>query len=546
MRCYPHYVACALLGGLVSAAQASPVQGPWAGPAGMTPTGDFYAVAGMARADGDPTLCGSRTTLVVEVGDAVNFCYQVYNGTPYTNGLHTLNDSLYGDLFTQLPLIFPSDSVYQYNHIARAEETAFHDWSWLAQFGEEKYGAGGQIRLVVNGQPTIQATPTAIVANGSSGQDVDVVLRIANEGNQILRWELNEATPQAATTGGTALPLGSSAPTMTLPVPAYAFGGWDLTSFTSLDVREPSILIDLVNPRPGNMLAATFIGDDFSKIYAVTSAGGGGSFAIPPNTLVTMPTREDAFGLYETIGTLDAPPGADRWQSMKWDAASGQVYLLNRNTLYTIDPATAHVSLVGTIGGGIPASDEIVAMTIASDGQMYGIDWTNDTLVAIDKTSGAAQVVGPLGVNASMHQGAMDFDPSTHLLYWAGFTVDAQGEMRSTIYTIDTDTGQATVHADLNSNTLALSTLSLAVPQSACGASAPFDRVTPAVSSGSVAVGAPAQDVTLTVHTRGLASGTYTSELCLRSNDRQARSIAIPITVTVTDALFADGFEAAP
>lgn len=546
MRCYPPYVASALLGGLVSFAQASPVQGPVSAPAGMTPAGDFYAVVGMARANGDPTLCGSRTTLQVEVGEEVNFCYQVYNGTPYVNGTHTLNDSIYGDLFTDLPLIFPSDSVYQYNHVVRADETAFHDWSWAAQFGEEMYGAGGQIRLVVDGQPTIQATPTAIVANGSSGKDVDVVLRIANTGNQILRWELNGAAPQATAAAGTSTPLGASTQPSVLPVPAYAFGGWDLTSFTSLNARDSSILIDLVNPRPGNFLAASFIGDDFGKLYAVTSAGGGGSFAIPPNTLVRLSTREDALGAYETIGTLDAPAGADRWQSMKWDAVSGNVYLLGRNTLYTIDPATAHVALVGPIGGsGIPAGNEIVAMTIAADGQMYGIDWTSDTLVAIDKTTGTAEVVGALGVNAAMYQGAMDVDPSTHLLYWAGFTVDAQGEMRSAMYTIDTDTGLATALGEIsNSNTLTLATLSLAVPQSGCGTSAGFDLVTPVEGSGSIAVGAPAQDVTLTVHTRGLATGTYTSELCLRSNDSQMRSMAIPVTVMVTDSIFASGFEA--
>lgn len=543
MRCHPPSLACAVLGSVLSVAQAAPVPNSAPVPAGTARVGSFYVLAGMARANGDPGLCGSRTTLQVEVGEEVNFCYLAYNDTPYSNGMHTLNDSVYGDLFTNLPLNFPSEDVYQYNYIARAEETAFHDWSWLAQFGED-YGAGGQLRLVVDGQPTIQATPGAIVADGSSGQDVTVVLRIANEGNQILRWELNPTSPAAA--AGSPAPSGAPAQPNALPVPAYAFGGWDLTSFTSLDVRDPSILIDLVNPRPGNIIAATFIGDDFSKIYGVTSAGGG-TFALPPNTLVRLSTREDALGAYETIGTLDAPAGADRWQAMKWDAVSGNVYLLGRNRLYTIDPTTAHVSLVGSVGGGdIPAGNEIVSMTISPEGQMYGIDWTSDTLVAIDKTSGAAEVVGPLGVNAAMYQGGMDFDPSTHLLYWAGFTLDAQGEMRSAMYTIDTETGLATVLSDIaNSNTLVLSALSLAVPQSACGAAANANLVTPAVGSGAIAVGAPAQDVTLTVHTRGLATGTYTSELCLRSNDSQMRSIAIPVTVTVLDSIFANGFESA-
>lgn len=548
MRCLPHPLACAVLGGLLSTAQAGPTEHPVPTGAGTTPAGSFYAIVGMAPANGDPTLCGSRTTLVVEVGDEVNFCYLVYNDTPYENGIHTLNDNVYGDLFVGMPLNFPSNSIYQYNHIARAEETGFHDWFWLAQFGAEKYGAAGQLRLVVEGQPTIQATPTSIVADGSSAQDVNVVLRIANAGNQILRWELNSASSHPTTTGESSSPLGPPPTPSALPVPAYAFGGWDLTSFTSLNLRDPSILIDLVNPRPGNIIASTFIGDDFSKIYAVTSAGGGSTFAIPPNTLVRLATREDALGAYETIGTLDAPVGADRWQGLKWDAVSGNVYLFGRNTLYTIDPATAHVSLVGTVGGpGIPAGNEIVTMTISPEGQMYGIDWTSDTLVTIDKTSGAAQVVGPLGVNASIYQGGMDFDPSTHTLYWAGFTVGAEGELRSAIYTIDTQTGLATAIGDVaNTNTFVLSSLSLAVPQSACGEHANPGLVTPSAGSGAIAVGAPAQDVTLTVHTRGLATGTYTSELCLRSNDSQMRSIAIPVTVTVVDSIFANGFETTP
>jgi hypothetical protein len=64
--------------------------------------------------------------------------------------------------------------------------------------------------------------------------------------------------------------------------------------------------------------------------------------------------------------------------------------------------------------------------------------------------------------------------------------------------------------------------------------------------SGSVAQGANAAPVTVTLNAAGLGAGNYTTNVCVHSNDTTTSVVAVPVTFTVTptvDLIFADGFE---
>ena len=81
------------------------------------------------------------------------------------------------------------------------------------------------------------------------------------------------------------------------------------------------------------------------------------------------------------------------------------------------------------------------------------------------------------------------------------------------------------------------------------------DWVTPNLLTGTVAVGG-SQNVTLTFNTAGLASGTYTRNLILSSNDLARPSVIVPLQLTVTsvpnisitppDPLAASGYRGGP
>lgn len=63
--------------------------------------------------------------------------------------------------------------------------------------------------------------------------------------------------------------------------------------------------------------------------------------------------------------------------------------------------------------------------------------------------------------------------------------------------------------------------------------------------SGSVAVGAPAQNVDVTLDASSLVAGIYNANICIHSNDAANDPVTLPVefTVTIPDLVFADGFD---
>lgn len=397
------------------------------------------------------------------------------------------------------------------------------------------------------GAPVIGVTPASIEGSASSGSTTPVTdtLVIANTGDRDLDWSIGEAPGDAqahfprsarhvvhkfdpfasakidpasleATAKLRALgamnrgigPLGTSG------VPAYAFGGWTHSGdYLSIDMAAPSAF-DVIASGAPSVYAASFVDNDFSKEYVIDD---GGSFG----------TIDTATGVITTIGPVTGA-SAGTFLSMRWDSSNGKLYALGDDAhLYTINKDTGAAADVAAISGpDLNPSALIVNFAISPDGLMYGIDIADDVLLAIDKDTGSASVIGPTGINANYAQG-MDFDPSTGILYWAGY----QGSGVSNIYTVDLTTGAATAIGPVYDGA-ELFGLAIAIPSGACSQpqDVPWLSVSPA--TGTTEPG-DSSNVTVTMNPSGLSDGFYAANVCVASNDPAHRTTSVPVEFTV-------------
>jgi hypothetical protein len=98
---------------------------------------------------------------------------------------------------------------------------------------------------------------------------------------------------------------------------------------------------------------------------------------------------------------------------------------ISRSELYRIDLDDGTATLIGPIVN----SPGNIAIAVNAEGQMYGHDIVNDSLISIDKYTGAGTIIGPLGFNANFGQG-MDFDYESGICYLAAFNQNTGPELR--------------------------------------------------------------------------------------------------------------------
>lgn len=78
--------------------------------------------------------------------------------------------------------------------------------------------------------------------------------------------------------------------------------------------------------------------------------------------------------------------GVSGWQGMAWDHTAGLFYCHNQShTLYTLDPATGVLSMVGA---PIATQPLITAIEVDAIGRLWGMDFSAGAIVQLDKTTG--------------------------------------------------------------------------------------------------------------------------------------------------------------
>ena len=496
---------------------------------------------------GDPTGQSGATFEVIlnEADGSIDFEYQTttFGGVAagYDNGVSATVGLQSTSSFA---------NQYSYNTASLSDGLAIH-WTPATVV---RYTATAAATLDV-GSPTMITTPNA--ATGFSptvptGSTATSPLLIDNIGNRDLEWSLTPPaadahfpkTPRVVTPVGAphvyTSPFGppsqrrsKSVPLSPqgVPVPVYSpQAGPGTSNYVTFDANVPGTF-DTIASGIAALYGATFVDDDFSKEYAVEFQTG---------NLDTVSTQDGSITVIGNTGLttccLVTPSG------LRWDRTTGSTYLViidystHVSTLYTVDLATAAPTLVGTLSG------LILDITIDPSGLMYGIDVDADTLVAIDKTTGATQAIGSLGIDAVFGQG-LDFDPQTGILYLASMSFDL-----ASMYTVDPATGAATLIGPLAGE---LDTMAIAKSGAVCSTPADTPWLGYDVTSGTVTPD-PDQTHPATVNVSfdatDLAPGTYTANLCVYSNDPSHSRIAIPVNLTVSDGvpddtIFTDGFD---
>lgn len=121
------------------------------------------------------------------------------------------------------------------------------------------------------------------------------------------------------------------------------------------------------------------------------------------------------------------------------DPISGIVYASDydgaASSLYSVDETFA-----ATFIGQINAAGLITGIAADADGNLYGIDMTDDNFYSIDKTTGAGTIVGSLGIDISYAQD-LGSDKINNIIYGTLYDVTAGGGL----YTVDMTTGAATL-----------------------------------------------------------------------------------------------------
>lgn len=327
-----------------------------------------------------------------------------------------------------------------------------------------------------------------------------------------------------------------------MTVPAFSTTGWTAPGYAMLDALAPGVL-DIINPnQPEDVYAAAFIDNDLDRHYMIVSGNDGNQ---PANTFGYV---EVATGEFTGLGTLSGDL-AETWTSMSWDHTTGTLYAsgstLLGNSLFVIDPDALTATEVGEITGpGLAPGAIIIAIAVSPEGLMYGLDIIDDVLLAIDKSTGEASVIGPTGHDANFAQD-MDFDQSDGTLYWAGY----MGGGDSRMMTIDVETGAASQVGAVDDGVELLS-FTIAIPGrhgDACVVRESVEWLGFLPVSGNIP-GGESETVYVQADAGELEAGEYEAWLCIDTSDEERPLIAVPVTLDVDappaeDLIFEDRFE---
>ena len=322
-------------------------------------------------------------------------------------------------------------------------------------------------------------------------------------------------------------------------------GHGDLAGF---DLRAPQTLTPapFALPDETTWSAGDFVGDDLTNLYAVTTVGG---------VLLRMDVDS---GTVTTVGATGLGANGGSVTGAAYDPVSGLFYvvsvsedLLGRSKLYTVDPATGASHFVGGIS--VPGMPAVAITDIAVDagGAMYGFEGLSHALVAIDRATGDANVVGDTGI-FTQYAAAMDFDDSDGRLYVVAIdSADTSGLVTKS-YVVDPTTGAASelgalgTGGELDAYRLWSGGLAIARSGKPCANLDQVPWLVAAPAAGAIEDYGVSNVVNLTFDASALDAGVYTTTLCVNSNDPRKRHVAVPVTLTVGDGggrIFGNGFD---
>ncbi len=297
--------------------------------------------------------------------------------------------------------------------------------------------------------------------------------------------------------------------------PAY---GLDTSTFDLVhipDITEPGIWEEV-----GNLGTFYSGGDfwhgDFSRLYALD---------FWTSELVTIDTSTAE---RTVLGTANTLPG-HHWTGLT-AATDGTLYGVSSevnvaSALYTINPATAAATLIGTS----TAAPTLIDIAVNAQGEIYAVDILWDGLYRLDPDpepgADVATFIGNLGFDAN-HAQSMDFDEDSGILYWAA-TSNYNGSLRR----IDTNTGNS-LHLGYFPNHTSVDCLAFTT-----GGGGPFWSDVPWVTevpSSGVTPADGATEVDVVFDATSLAEECYPAALGLvHDDDGYEQPAIVPVTLCI-------------
>jgi hypothetical protein len=494
-----------------------------------------------------------------ESNDTIRFEYQATvfgndadNGAWSTVGLQFDPNGLYTKYSYYQPSLLPNTAI-QWNYTASVSATA----------------DSGSVQISA-GDPTLAVAQSSLAVVVAPDGNATSTLAISNEGNRDLHWSLGEApggtaahfpkharyvsrvastasmsapgstyaSLDAPTAHGTHAPLHASGANFAVPMFAISALRPGLTTFDALD---PAATYTPLGNSDDWIYSATFIGNDFSKLWVIIND----SWMYEPGTYGTLDTVTGAF---TEVGVLTGAT-TPSWGGLVQDPLTGSVYAINfddsnlgnaGSTLYTLDFATGRATRIGTIDGpGLHPVHYISGIAISPAGLMYGLDLYGQSLIAIDKSNGAARVIESLGLNVQFVQD-LKFDPQTGDLYWASLYIDGSGNPVGEMRVIDPLTaasqGIGLFPAAGEYPIDEMSAIAIAKPTVGCSAPGDVPWLSVGTASGTIVAGGAAANVSVNFDATGLAPGLHQATICVFSDDPHHQAIAVPVALAVSQA----------
>lgn len=169
--------------------------------------------------------------------------------------------------------------------------------------------------------------------------------------------------------------------------------------------------------------------------YATNYTPNPGS--VPPNTYGSV---NIASGRFTAVGTQGS---SGNWFGLATGPGAGTLYVaqLENNSLLSLTPG-GPINFIGTITGVLNVGGIRGMAYDAAGGVMYATDYYEPVphLYTVDVQTGAATLVGPLGLPPSVAGGhvPLAYDPDTRTLY-------AADDVTLSLYVLDVHTGAATL-----------------------------------------------------------------------------------------------------
>jgi len=150
------------------------------------------------------------------------------------------------------------------------------------------------------------------------------------------------------------------------------------------------------------------------------------------NTLITI---DPLTGNRVLTGSLGIP-----FSGISFDYTSNTMFGVSwdgfASSLYSINTSNGTSTLIGQ-----SETDLLVNLACDASGKLYSVGLMNDYLYQLNKLTGAATAIGPVGIDINYQQD-MEFDLNTGILYMAAYNSNtSSGEFR----TVDKVTGASTL-----------------------------------------------------------------------------------------------------